>query len=81
MPEISVTSAVRIAHLTDSNGILTELRSLYRDARRGVLEPSEATKLAYLLKIMSEIMSLRDMEARLDALEAGRPYTPRRISA
>ena len=71
---------VRIAQLTNADGILTELRSLYRAARRGEIPPGEATKLTYILKVMSEIMTLREMEARLDCLESGVPYQPRSSS-
>ena len=68
---------VKVSHLTNSEGILSELRSVYRDARRGIIRPEEATKLTYVLKIMSEVMTLREMEERLDCLEGGRPYIPR----
>ena len=66
---VEVLPRVRVAHLNDSDGILTELRSLYRAARRGEIRPSDATKLCYLLKTMSEIMTLRELEKRLDCLE------------
>lgn len=68
---------VRIAQLTNADGILTELRSLYRAARRGEIPAQEATKLTYILKVMSEVMTLRELEVRLDCLESGRPYQPR----
>ncbi len=68
---------IRIGQLTGTDGILTELRSLYRAARRGEIPPSDATKLTYILKTMSEIMTLREMEARLDCLETGITYQPR----
>ncbi len=71
MPRIS------IGRLTGTDGILTELRSLYRAARRGEILPSDATKLTYILKVMSEIMTLREMERRLDCLETGVTYQPR----
>jgi hypothetical protein len=73
-----VMPRIKIAHLTTTDGILAELRSLYRDARRGEIQPGDATKLCYLLKTMSEIMTLRAMEERLDCLESGKPYLPRR---
>jgi len=72
-----VLPRIKIAHLTGADGILTELRSVYRAARRGELPMADATKLTYILKVMSEIMTLREMEARLDCLEAGIPYQPR----
>lgn len=68
---------VKIAHITSADGILTELRSVYRAARRGEIAMADATKLTYIRKVMSEIMTLREMEARLDCLEAGIPYQPR----
>jgi hypothetical protein len=68
---------VQVGRLTCADGILTELRSVYRGARRGEIAMADATKLTYILKVMSEIMTLREMEARLDCLEAGIPYQPR----
>ena len=67
---------IRIGRLTTTDGILTELRSLYRAARRGEMQAGEATKLTYILKVMSEIMTLREMEKRLDCLESGTIYRP-----
>ncbi len=72
-----VLPRIKVAHLTSADGILTELRSVYRSARRGEIAMADATKLTYILKVMSEIMTLREMEARLDCLEAGIPYQPR----
>ena len=71
---VELLPQVRVFHLTNSDGILSELRSVYRAARRGEMPASEATKLTYILKTMAEIMTLRDMEARLDCLESGKPY-------
>jgi hypothetical protein len=71
---------IKIGQLTNGDGILTELRSLYRAARRGEIPPGEATKLTYILKVMSEIMTLREMEARLDCLESGITYEPRKTN-
>jgi hypothetical protein len=76
-PSEELLPRVKVGHLTTADGILTELRSLYRDARRGELRPSDATKLTYILKTMSEVMTLRELEARLDCLESGKCYTPR----
>jgi len=76
-PSEQLVPRVRIGHLTTTDGILAELRSLYRDARRGEIRPSDATKLTYILKTMSEVMTLRELETRLDCLEAGKPYSPR----
>lgn len=77
-PEPDVLPRIAIPHLSHTDGILAELRNLYRAARRGELDPADATKLTYILKVMSEVMTLRDLEARLDALESGKPYLPRR---
>jgi hypothetical protein len=76
-PSDELLPRVRVGHLTTTDGILAELRSLYRDARRGQIRPSDATKLTYILKTMSEVMTLRELEARLDCLESGKSYTPR----
>ncbi len=76
-PEPKLLPRIAIPHLTDTDGILAELRNLYRAARRGELEAADATKLTYILKVMSEVMTLRDLESRLDSLESGKPYLPR----
>jgi len=75
--DVTLIRNVRVAYLTNSDGILAELRSLYRAARRCEIAPSDATKLTYILKTMSEIMTLREMERRLDCLETGITYQPR----
>lgn len=72
-----VVDRVEVGDLTDTDGILGELRKLYRAARLGEIAPSDATKLTYILKVMSEVMTLRELEARLDCLETGRTITPR----
>jgi hypothetical protein len=52
------------------NDVAKELRKLYRESRAGVLSTSEATKLAYLLNMLSNILATSDLETRLENLES-----------
>ena len=47
-----------------------ELAKLYVEARRGTIEPSDATRLAYLLTSLANMISDSEMEERIEALEA-----------
>ena len=59
----------KVQYLTNSDDILTELRCIYRACRRGELPSQDMTRLTYVLKTMSEVMTLKRLEARLDSLE------------
>ena len=52
------------------SGCIEELGRLYRDARHGRLDPSRATRLAYILQILIKGHEVATIEARLNALEA-----------
>ena len=55
--------------LRNSYAIRRELASVYRDARCGTIETTEATKLAYILDQLRKIYETEVLEARLIALE------------
>lgn len=55
--------------LDTAMGCLEELARLYRDARHGRLDPSKATRLAYLLQILIRGHEVANLEARIAALE------------
>lgn len=46
-----------------------EMARLYRDARSGRVEVGDATKLAYLLSTLANLMRIDDLEQRTAALE------------
>jgi hypothetical protein len=46
-----------------------ELAKLYIEARRGEIEPSDATRLAYLLTSLANMIRDSEMEERIEALE------------
>ena len=47
-----------------------ELAKVYVDARRGAIEPSDATRLAYLLISLANLIRDSEMEERIEVLEA-----------
>jgi hypothetical protein len=47
-----------------------ELAKLYVEARRGEIEPADATRLAYLLTSLASMIRDSELEARIEALEA-----------
>lgn len=48
-----------------------ELSKLYREARNGKINVSDATRLAYLLQVLAKIIEGSDLERRIEALEKG----------
>lgn len=46
-----------------------ELAKLYREARSGALDTSEASKLANILALLARTMTDSEIEARLESLE------------
>jgi hypothetical protein len=46
-----------------------EMARLYRDARTGQVEITDATKLAYILTQLATLMRIDDLEQRTAALE------------
>lgn len=59
----------RIRSLLNSNGVLCELRAVYRENRRGELCNDDAKSLMNILKIMNGIIETSDLETRIEALE------------
>jgi hypothetical protein len=45
----------RVGQLRDVEGWLSELSSLYRACRRGTLDPSDGTKLAFIASVASRL--------------------------
>ncbi len=55
--------------LTKLEHVRNELARVYRLARTGKMETSEATRLTYMLVALSKIIESSDLEARVKALE------------
>ena len=46
-----------------------EMASVYREARGGIIDTSEAGRLAYILSGIGKLIEATDMEKRLDQME------------
>ena len=57
-------------NLTTIEDVRRELARVYRDARSGKIEASNATRLAYILDLMRKMIETSDLEKRIAALEA-----------
>ena len=55
--------------LTKMAHIRTELASLYREARTGKIDLSDATKLTFMLQVLGKIIEGGELEQRIEALE------------
>jgi hypothetical protein len=60
---------VRLDALADLRGVLAEMRSVYRLARKNKMAVGEAFVYSKMLRSMAEVMSLVEIESRLRALE------------
>jgi len=55
-----------------------ELARLYREARRGEITAQTATRLAYLLNMMAQLIEATELEKRVETIEKSRaPQQPR----
>lgn len=52
------------------NDIKTEMSKVYREARSGLIDNSEATKQIWMLKEIGKIITDSELEARMDRLES-----------
>lgn len=58
--------------LADCRSIRSELGRVYRQARSGEIDTTTATRLAYILDLMSRMIERGELEDRIAALEAER---------
>jgi hypothetical protein len=58
------------AKLTTVREVQAQLARLYREARGGVIDVQDASRLANILAILGRMMADSDLEARIEALEA-----------
>ncbi len=61
---------IRIGRLDTVGGVVTELGRIYRQARKGQLDLSDATRLATILREIRCALEVSDFENRLTAVEA-----------
>ena len=57
------------AKLASATDVSRELAKLYREARSGRIDVSDASRLANMLSILARILSDSELEARIEALE------------
>jgi hypothetical protein len=60
---------IRLSTLSD---VAKEVKKLYRESRNGSLPVEKATKLAYLLNMLAQVLTASDLENRLAELERKR---------
>ncbi len=65
-PEINRHPSPRLGTAAE---VRMEMARLYRDARTGQVEITDATKLAYILTQLATLMRIDDLEQRTAALE------------
>ena len=57
------------AKLATATDVSRELAKLYREARSGRIDVSDASRLANMLSILARILSDSELEVRIEALE------------
>ncbi len=66
-PPPSPAKASRRLRLHSVNDVKRELRRIYVEARNGTIKSADATKLAYLLNMLANLMVDSDLEERVTA--------------
>lgn len=61
---------LRVANLLTTEGVLSEIRRIYRMCRAGEMETQDLTRYANVLNIMVGIMRESKLSDRVEALEA-----------
>lgn len=65
----SLTPAPQKIDLRDGAAIRRELGAVYRDMRSGRIDPSDGTKLAYVLDAIRKAYEAEVLETRLEIME------------
>ena len=60
---------IKVSHLTTIKHLSAEMRTIYRQTRKGDIELDFGKGLFFMLKIMVETQKVSDLETRLDELE------------
>lgn len=61
--------AQKVGSIKTIGGVLSELQSVYRQARRGEIDTLDASRFASILAEARKILEASDLEQRLKALE------------
>ena len=61
--------AIRIGSLATLGRVASELARMYREARRGEISASDASKLASVLAVLRQCLEASDLEKRMAELE------------
>ncbi len=77
---MTAKAKIRIGPLSTVGGVVSELGKIYRAARRGQIDVTDATRLTYILREIRCALEASDIEKRLDALER-LETEPRRLAA
>lgn len=58
--------------LATLDDVRREMGKLYREARSGMIDTRDATRLAYILGEMVKLFAVRELEQRVKVLEGGK---------
>ena len=59
-------------NLHDIDGVRREMARVYRDMRKGRIDPADGTKFAFVLAQLGKLIELGELERRLAELEVTR---------
>ena len=77
---MTAKTEIRIGPLSTVGGVVSELGKIYRAARRGQIDVTDATRLAYILREIRCALEASEIEKRLGDLER-LETEPRRLAA
>jgi hypothetical protein len=66
----------KATHLLTADGIARELRRVYLQYRKGLVNGAMAGKSTYILQQLNQVVALKELQERLDCLEQGKVYVP-----
>lgn len=67
---LSRNGKVKIANMPDLGGVIEEMKHVYRDMRRGVIDTLDGKRLVDALTAVRQGMEVKDVESRIAALES-----------
>ena len=69
VPARGTPPGCRLIPLKSMSDVRRELQRLYRDARAGIIESSDASRLAYILATVGRVIEAESLEQRVTAIE------------
>lgn len=69
LPPLDPTPKIKRTKLGNIREIRAELGRVYRKAKAGEIDTSTATRLAYILDLMSRMIERGELEERIEVLE------------